>query len=205
MLRLKLQYFGHLRQRADSLEKTLMLGKTEGRRRGWQRTRWLDGITNSPTWVWASSGRWWRTGKPGVLQSMGSQRVRHDWVTGQTNKTKKQPRNQGRASPEWLPTPFWVLDFKSSTCIFNPVSVQCLDMLGEWWLSGDRTQRHIWPSLLRSPLWAEPTQHLHKHSSVLFSFFAKSSCEDSQAAYLVCEWRPVSLQKSDLNGTFFVS
>ena len=48
MLKLKLQYFGHLMQRADSLEKTLMLGKTEGRRRrGQQRTRWLNGITNS--------------------------------------------------------------------------------------------------------------------------------------------------------------
>ena len=48
MLKLKLQYFDHLKQRADSLEKTLMLGKTEGRRRtGWQRTKWLDGITNS--------------------------------------------------------------------------------------------------------------------------------------------------------------
>ena len=48
MLKLKLQYFGHLMQRADSLEKTLMLGKIEGRRRrGWQRIRWLDGITDS--------------------------------------------------------------------------------------------------------------------------------------------------------------
>ena len=48
MLKVKLQYFGHLKRRADSLEKTLMLGKTEGRRRrGWQRMRWLDGITNS--------------------------------------------------------------------------------------------------------------------------------------------------------------
>ena len=47
MLKLKLQYAGHLTWRADSLEKTLMLGKTEGRRRGWQRMRWLDGITDS--------------------------------------------------------------------------------------------------------------------------------------------------------------
>ena len=47
MLKLKLQYFGHLRRRTDSLEKTLMLGKIEGRRRGRQRMRWLDGITNS--------------------------------------------------------------------------------------------------------------------------------------------------------------
>ena len=47
MLKLKLQYFGHLMQRADSFEKTLMLGKIEGRRRGHQRMRWLDGITDS--------------------------------------------------------------------------------------------------------------------------------------------------------------
>ena len=47
MVKLKLQYFGHLMQRTDSLEKTLMLGKIEGRRRGWQRMRWLDGITDS--------------------------------------------------------------------------------------------------------------------------------------------------------------
>ena len=66
MLKFKLQYFGHLMWRADSLEKTLILGKLEGRRRGWQRMSWLDSITNSMDWVWASSGRWWRTGKPGV-------------------------------------------------------------------------------------------------------------------------------------------
>ena len=47
MLKLKLQYFGHMMQRADSLEKTLMLGKIEGRRRGQQKMRWLDGITHS--------------------------------------------------------------------------------------------------------------------------------------------------------------
>jgi len=47
MLKLKLQYFGHMMQRADSLEKTLMLGKIEGKRRGWQRMRWLDGVTDS--------------------------------------------------------------------------------------------------------------------------------------------------------------
>ena len=84
MLKLKLQYFGHLMRRADSLEKTLMLGKIEGRRRrGWQRMRWLDGITYSMTWIWINSGRRWRTGKPGVQQSMGSQRVGHDWATEQ--------------------------------------------------------------------------------------------------------------------------
>ena len=82
VLKLKLQYFGHLMQRTDSMEKNLMLGKIEGmRRRGRQRMRWLDGITDSMEWIWAISGSWWWTGKPGVLQSMGSQRVGHDWAT----------------------------------------------------------------------------------------------------------------------------
>ena len=75
-------YFGHLMQRTELLEKTLMLGKTEGgRRRGRQRMKWLDGIPTRWTWVWASSGSWWRTGIPGVLQSMGLQRAGHDWIT----------------------------------------------------------------------------------------------------------------------------
>ena len=82
MLKLKLQYFGHLMQRTDSFEKTRMLGKIEGRRRrGWERIRWLDGITTWWTWVWVSSWSWWWTGRPGVLLFMGSQTVGHDWVT----------------------------------------------------------------------------------------------------------------------------
>ena len=81
MLQLKLQYFGHLMRRVDSLEKTLMLGGIGGRRkRGWQRMRWLDGITDSMD-VWVNSGSWWWTGRPGVLRFMGLQRVGHDWAT----------------------------------------------------------------------------------------------------------------------------
>ena len=82
MLKLKLQYFGHRMHRVDSLEKTLMLGGIGGRRRrgrrGWDG--WMASLTRW-TWVWVNSGSWWWTGRPGVLQFMGSQRVGHDCAT----------------------------------------------------------------------------------------------------------------------------
>ena len=82
MLKLKLQYFGHLMRRTDSLEKTLMLGKIEDKRkRGKQRMRWLDGISDSIDMGFVDSGHWWWTGRPGMLWFMGSQGIRHDWVT----------------------------------------------------------------------------------------------------------------------------
>ena len=72
MLKLKLQYFGHLMWRADSFEKTLMVGKIEGRRRrGRQRMRWLDGSSTQWIWVWVDSGNCWWTGRPGVRSSWG--------------------------------------------------------------------------------------------------------------------------------------
>ena len=82
MLKLKLQSFGHLIQRTDSWKRPwcwerLKAGEEGGKREwdGWMasQTQW--------TWVWVSSGSWWWAGKPGLLQSMGWQRVRHDWVT----------------------------------------------------------------------------------------------------------------------------
>ena len=87
MLRLKLQYFGHLMWRIDPLEKTLMLGgklgaEGEGDDRGW------DGWMVSPTrctWVWVNSRSWWWTGRPGVLRFTGLQRAGRNWATELTN------------------------------------------------------------------------------------------------------------------------
>ena len=110
MLKLKLQYFGHLMWRTDSLEKTLMLGKIEDRGEG--DDRGWDGWMASPTWwtwVWVSSGSWWWTGKPRVLQSMGSQRSQIwlrdwselNWTTNQNNSGKVRRREE---MPCVLPT-----------------------------------------------------------------------------------------------------
>ena len=85
MLKQKLQYFGHLMQRADSSEKPLMLGKTKARgeedNRGWDG--WMASLTQW-TWVWANSGRWWRTGRCSMMWFMGLERVGawlSDWTT----------------------------------------------------------------------------------------------------------------------------
>ena len=85
MLKPKLQNTGHLMQRTESPGKTLMLGKIEGRRRsGQQKMRWLYDFTDSQwTWIWENSRRYWRTGKPGMLQSMGLQRIGDDLATEQ--------------------------------------------------------------------------------------------------------------------------
>jgi len=81
VMKLKFQYFGHLMRRANSLEKPwcwerLKVGG-EGSNRGWDG--WMESLTRW-TWVWVNSRSWWWTGRPGVLQFMGSQRVRHDWA-----------------------------------------------------------------------------------------------------------------------------
>ena len=84
MLKLKLQYFGHLMQRTDPFEKKDWWERLKAGGEGDDR-RWVGWSASLTQWtlVWVDSGSWWWTGRPGVLQSMGSQRVGHDWVTEQ--------------------------------------------------------------------------------------------------------------------------
>ena len=102
MLKLKLQYFGNLMRRVDSLEKSLMLGGIGAGGKGYDK-RW-DGWMASPTrwtWIWVNSGRWWWTGRPGVVQFMGSQRVGHEWAT-ELNWTELYNCKELDLGPTWI-------------------------------------------------------------------------------------------------------
>ena len=110
MLKLKLQYFGHLMWREDSLEKTLMLGKIEGRRiriAGWDG--WIASLTQW-TWVWVDSRSWWWTGRPGMLWFMGSQSwtLPSDWTDTDTDLFFTMAKNYSNyrllTYAEWIST-----------------------------------------------------------------------------------------------------
>ena len=124
MLRLKLQYFGHLMRRMDSLEKTLMLGKIESKRRGQQRMKWLDGITDSMDMSLCKLQELVMDREAGMLQSMGLQRVGHNWETELNPSLRNQWEgyndingNQNLFVPPDFPS--WVL--LGSSPFFKPI------------------------------------------------------------------------------------
>ena len=140
MLKLKLQCLGQLMWRTYSLEKTLLLGKIEVRgRRGWQRLRWWMASPTQCTWVWTISRSWWTIGRPGVVQSMGLQRVRHDWAT-EVNWTYPI----ANAICNWPVSPARLGLPKATTHILNQVCIQgqksapsIHKAFSEFWLQGD--------------------------------------------------------------------
>ena len=135
--KLKLQYFGHQMQRVNSLEKTWCWERLKAGGEGDNKGQ--DGWMASPTqwtWVWASSRRWWRTGKPGMLQSMGSKRVRHDWVTEQQHRSTQM-------------TSQWESTLDIGCCLWNPShrlhwnSMQFRLPAPEWILCGASFSHHF--------------------------------------------------------------
>ena len=129
ILKLTFQYFGHLMWRAYSLEKTLMLGKIEGRRRrGRQGMRWLDGIKDSMN-MSLRKPQERRTGKPGVLQSMGSQRVGLDLATEQKQQdltTRFWGSSSSISFPLPLPSKISIFLSQLTTCVWSRSCVSAL-------------------------------------------------------------------------------
>ena len=139
MVKLKLQYFGHLMRRADLLENTLILGKIEGRRRG--DNRGWDGWMASPTrcpWVWASSGNWWWPGKPGV-QSIGHKELD---TTEQLNWTELLSRVSGKESVLLLNWVVCSIQFLLAAGLRSPFP--CCQLRGVSSLWGSPTCFHSW-------------------------------------------------------------
>ena len=162
MLKLKLQYFGHLMQRVDSLEKTLMLGGIGGRkRRGRPRmSGWIASLTWW-TWVWMNSGSWWWTGRPCVLLFMGSQTVKHDWAT---ELNWRQMRTIGKWSFNFNPFPHdsrisWSSSLNKILSLFCRFILLVLFLLRTWTNTGGKIEKSV-----RSPPF--PRNKFHQFSSL---------------------------------------
>ena len=168
ILKLKLQYSGHLMRRVDSLEKTLMLGKIEGRRRGDDRgwDGWMASLTQW-TWVWVDSGSWWWTGRPGVLRFQGFQRVRHDWATELSwihmlhisiRQIYDEPSSSLLSENSLFSHMFQFLDFsikELDRCILFYFSCHNCTWIRHTWLVGHYCYTWIgWsPVMFRTPAW----------------------------------------------------
>ena len=178
-LMLKLQYFGHLMWRTDSLEKTLMLGKIEGRRwRGKQRMRWLDGTTDSMDMSLSKLWELVMDREPGVLQSMGWQRLRHDWATELNFLLYRRPEQERSDTPGTIGTWGWLRNcpvccrmFSSIPGIYPQMLVAPLTQLQQPTMSPSNCQgllgskippvKHRWPRAVQC-FW----QNISAHSFV---------------------------------------
>ena len=156
MLKLKLQYFGHLRRTTGSLEKTLMLGKIEGGNdRGWDG--WMASLTRW-TWVWEDSGSWWWTGRPSVLRSIKSWTQLGNCTEGLFNYADKCPysQRQGFSSGHvWI----WELYYKE-----NWAQNWCF-----WAVVLEKT--------LESPLDCKEIQPVHSKENQSWVFFGRTDAE----------------------------
>ena len=141
----------------DSLEKTLMLAKIEGKReeggRGWDGE--ID-LSTQWTWIWANSGRWWRTGEPGVLQSMGWQRVRHNLEAEQQRTVPDSVTlaHEAPLSMEFSRQEYWtVLPFPSLGDLPNPgmepKSAVSPTLLGRFFTTGPPGKPRLWTDIHR--------------------------------------------------------
>ena len=166
MLKLKFQYFGHLMWRTDSLKKTLMLGKIEGRKRrddrGWDG--WMASLTRW-TWVWARSRSWWRTVKPGMLQSMGLQSDMTEPLSWTELKSMPLP---------WLGT--WAQEtwqiVSRDRYVEESLSLEqsiCWTRSAPFWFSGDAFCWNItWVSPVISERFHQILKTNFKHNPLLF-------------------------------------
>ena len=189
MLKLKLKYFGHLMGGVGSFEKTLMLGKTEGRRRkGQQKIRCSVASPIWWIWVWASSRSWWWTGRPGVLQSMGWQRVGHNWAAElnwnlyNISTTMKfiQPK-AAREKPAILYS--WALDHYSSS-----LKTHALIWWRGRWEGGLGWGIHVNPWLIHVSVWQKPLQYCKVISLQLIKINGKKKHTTCTAAFSVVWW-----------------
>ena len=181
MLKLKLKYFGHLMGGVGSFEKTLMLGKPEGRRRkGQQKIRCSVASPIWWIWVWASSRSWWWTGRPGVLQSMGWQRVGHNWAAElnwnlyNISTTMKfiQPK-AAREKPAILYS--WALDHYSSS-----LKTHALIWWRGRWEGGLGWGIHVNPWLIHVSVWQKPLQYCKVISLQLIKINGKKNTPHAQ-------------------------